>query len=65
MNDEPIMAMPTVALHDLFVLHYPLSDLDIMDAIRAEEARENAKRRKAQKERARELTRINMKKKAR
>lgn len=65
MNDEPIKAMPTVALHDPFVLHYPFSDLDIMDRIRAEEARENAKRRKARKERARELTRINMKKKAR
>jgi hypothetical protein len=65
MNDEPIRAMPTVALHDPFALHYPFSDLDIMNAIRAKEARENAKRRKARKERARELTRINMKKKAR
>lgn len=49
----------------MHVLHYPFSDQEIMDAIRADEARENAKRRKARKERARELTQINMKKKAR
>ena len=42
----------------MFALHYPFSDHDIMDEIRKEEAIENAKRRKARKERARELTRL-------
>ena len=39
----------------MFALHYPFSDHDIMDEIRKEEAIENAKRRKARKERARDM----------
>lgn len=52
------MSIEILNVMQMFALHYPFSNHDIMDEIRKEEAIENAKRRKARKERARELTRL-------